>query len=845
MQQKTARLLLSLILIGSFLFFSNFSEARVLISKIQIAGVSTTDEFVELYNFGSSSVSIANWNLKKQTAGGTQSYLVSSFPSSAILNPFSYFLVAHHDYSPIQNVEADLQYSNNSNSLAANNSLLLFDDSNNLIDEANWGSVSSTYPPALNPIAGNSLVRLPNDAGGNYLDTDDSHLDFIEISSLPFNSLSLAHPTEDAAYPTTTDIGSGGTIPDPSPSSWNSLKINEVMPNPSSGDEWIELFNAGSSSLDLAGGILCDSRTSTTCTIATLTGILPARSWLAIYLSGSHLNNDGDAILLKNSNDEIVDRTEYGDAYILPKKGQSLVRVSDGVDTDNDLDWSATETLTPNSANVIFLPAPALTVNYSGGSSAVINSAGSQSYKTTPTTKNTPANTSTKNFVSLIWNVKIFSPIIVGSSTVFDAHLTSDPRGGEIFSTWDFGDGEFSEGARVTHTFASSGIFTIKINATSTQGTLGMKKLFIKVESNAAPQTGVQIYGVSPRPETDEEEWIGVRSFATNTIDLSGWRLGTENDHWYALPAGTNLSPGNSLKFFRSASHLALNNDGNTIILQSPLFQTIDLVSYGKSLPGQTYARTVDGWEWQSNEAVSEINNTSSKKLNESTGAYHNVSAAEAHDLPVGSLVFLTGVVESLPGMPGANYFFIRDASGGVEIYSNKKLFPNLLLGDTVQILGETGSFKNNIRVKTKFKEAIKIIRSKGLVKPNIKSVSEIDESDYGTLIGLEGEVTKIKSTLLYLDDGTEAEIALPKNAGINKNSLHEGDKIRVFGIVDQTNPAIRIIPRQPSDLIILNNQTLSASSTTTSSTSKIVAGTGGGVFLLSLAWAARKWAIR
>ena len=49
--------------------------------------------------------------------------------------------------------------------------------------------------------------------------------------------------------------------------------------------------------------------------------------------------------------------------------------------------------------------------------------------------------------------------------------------------------------------------------------------------------------------------------------------------------------------------------------------------------------------------------------------------------------MLLTGTVESLPGQPGINYFFMRDGSGGIEIYSNKKLFPNLALGDTVRLM--------------------------------------------------------------------------------------------------------------------------------------------------------------
>ncbi len=700
MHKTSRQLLICLTLIGNFLFFSSFSNAKILISKIQIAGVSTTDEFVELYNHSSSSASLLDWSLKKQTAGGTQSYLVSSFPISAILNPFSYFLIAHRDYAEINGVAADLHYSNNSTSLAANNSLLLFDQTNNLVDEVNWSTVSSTAPTATNPDAKKSLTRLPNTDNGNHTDTDNSNADFVELDSLPYNSLSPARPWYDAATSSLATVAETATMP------------------------------------IIASSIIIPSDSETT------------------------ISN--------------------------PTKTRSSK--------------SSAATATP-----------------------------------------------TKNPVTLIWNMKVPTPIIVGSSTLFDAHLTADPRGGEMFITWDFGDGQTAEGTRVSHIFNNLGIFTVTASATSTQGTVGSKKILIKVEPDTGGQSGIFLNGIAPHPEADGDEWISVGSSATSTVDLGGWRIGTENDRWYALPASTTISPGMTLKFFRSATHLILNNDGSSIFLEAPSRQTVDLIAYDKSLPGQIYTRAENGWEWLPKiETTPKEKNPANEDAALSKGSgkiYHAVSVADARELTPGSLVLLTGTVESLPGMPGANYFFIRDASGGIEIYSNKKLFPNLALGDTVRVLGETGSFQNTVRVKTKFNGAITKLKTGAISKPERKTISEIDDGDYGTLVSLEGEITKIKSSFFYLDDGAEAEIALPKNSGIDKKSLREGDKIRVMGIIMQTNPIVRLTPRQPTDLTVSDNRIpAAASSSTASSTNKVIVGTSGGLTLLGLAWAAKKW---
>ena len=701
---KTSQLFfLSLTLITSFFFFSDFSYAKIVISKIQISGVSTTDEFVELYNYSSSSVSLLDWNLKKQTAGGTQSYLVSSFPSSTVLNPFSYFLIAHRDYAEVGGVAADLKYSNNSTSLAANNSLLLFDQANNLIDEVSWGTVSSTASPARNPDAKKSLVRLPNNDGGNFIDTDNSNADFIELDSLPYNSLSPARPWYDSAT------------------------FNPV--------------NAA----------------------------------------------------------ETPTMTAVASSMIIPNDSETTISIP-------------TKTRSSKSTAVAATPA--------------------------------------KNTITLIWNVKVPTPIIVGSSTLFDAHLTADPRGGEIFVVWDFGDGQTAEGTSVSHVFNNLGIFTVTASATSTQGTTGSKKIMIKVEPDTGGEAGIFLNGIAPRPEADGEEWISIGSSATNTVDLGGWRIGAENDHWYTLPASTTISPGMTLKFFRSATHLVLNNEGSTIFLEAPSRQTVDVIAYDKSLPGQIYTRGENGWEWLPKiETAPKEKNPSNEDTAGNKGSgkiYHAISAADARNLPPGSLVLLTGEVESLPGAPGVNYFFMRDVSGGIEIYSNKKLFPNLNIGDTVRVLGETGSFQNTIRVKTKFTGAITKLKNGAISEPERKTISEIDDGDYGTLVSLEGEITKIKSSFFYLDDGAEAEIALPKNSDIDKHSLREGDKIHVTGIIIRTNPTVRLIPRASSDLTVSDSRLPDAiSSSTASSTNKVIVGTSGGLTLLGLAWAARKWLIK
>ncbi len=348
---------------SSFLFTST-AEAKVLISQIQTAGTSATDEYVELYNASSLPVSLEGWSLKKQTANGNKSNLVATFPS-AIIAPFSYYLIGSHDYAPTDGREADLLYSNSSTSLADNNEALLFDANGTLDDEVDWGGTNQTAAPNTN--ASQSLARLPNDEQGNRTDTDDSSHDFIVSASAPRNSQSPARPIyssgSEAATTTTPVVTSTSenvsetttTTAQTISNDWNAVKINEFMPDPKTGNEWIELFNNSTKVITISGGSLCDNRTITDCAIATLSGTIAPNDWTVITLSGNHLNNDGDSVLLRNDKGIVVDSVTYaGD--LVPGEAQTLARIHDGVDTDSTSDWTITMNATPGASNQIVSP---------------------------------------------------------------------------------------------------------------------------------------------------------------------------------------------------------------------------------------------------------------------------------------------------------------------------------------------------------------------------------------------------------------------------------------------------------------------------------------------------------
>lgn len=107
------------------------------------------------------------------------------------------------------------------------------------------------------------------------------------------------------------------------------LAINELVSHPSSGNEWVEIYNPGTSSFDLTGCYLEDLAYNH----IQLSGSVAGNSFLVKEMSNI-LNNDGDIVKLFCGG-KMLDNVTYGSI----SSGKSYGRVSDGVDSDNTSDW--------------------------------------------------------------------------------------------------------------------------------------------------------------------------------------------------------------------------------------------------------------------------------------------------------------------------------------------------------------------------------------------------------------------------------------------------------------------------------------------------------------------------
>jgi hypothetical protein len=158
---------------------------KILINEVQLAGQTAADEFVELYNPNNVAVDLAGFALKKKNSSGTESNLVSEGSFTGTISALGYFLIApqaNDDGTENYNglVAPDLRYSGKTYSVASNNTVLLYNNNNVLLDKVGFGlaldfEAQATQNPADNQSMGRKLVA------GEYQDTNNN-LDDFEIN---------------------------------------------------------------------------------------------------------------------------------------------------------------------------------------------------------------------------------------------------------------------------------------------------------------------------------------------------------------------------------------------------------------------------------------------------------------------------------------------------------------------------------------------------------------------------------------------------------------------------------------------------------------------------------------
>lgn len=714
-------------------------------------------EWIELYNTQNEDINLDGWMI--EDGGSAKTVLTGTIAG----NGNGKFFVVEKPKGNLNN---------------GGDAIILRDSENNLIDKIAYGDwndddLKNNAPPAKDP---DSTARKID--GYN---TYNNATDFAVIET----------PTKGKNNIITKKDAELGNIK----FDFNDkIVISEIFPNPQGDDnrnEFIELHNGSDKDADLTGWRLGDGSSQCEFGKKIKTAVLKAKKYLTVYRSesGLALNNNGDEInLYRPLKDTPAQTIKY------EKAAENLSYAIKQTLDSSKSQWIWTLAATPGKENII------KEVNHPP-----------------------------------VVDFNFPEEIIAGRPAKFDGSDTFDEDGGALAYEWNFGDKTKSNLASPEHTFAKAGNFTIKLSAGDGQSTTTKEKI-IKVGRSEQLSASVNLVSALvkssgqnngsskiiineflPNPEGDDAdgEWIELKNTGSEKIDLLNWKIddGEGGSSPYKF-AGIWINANNFFVLPRTKSGLALNNTGDSVRLFNDLDELIDEVEYEAATEGAVYARDKSGaWYWTTvltPQAENEIvlaagKNTASSKAKASKKKFIQTvetTLEKIRDFEPGDSVRVKGTVVVKPGIIGSQIFYIA-GSPGVQVYNYKKDFPDLNVGDYVEVSGEISAVAGEQRIKTGGKDDIKIIEHRPAPEAVRLACDQVNEEYLGQLVEISGEVTEKKSSTVILDDGAdEAVVYIKKASGVSASGIKTGNKITVAGIVGKTSSGVKIMPRSDDDII-------------------------------------------
>lgn len=329
----------------------------------------------------------------------------------------------------------------------------------------------------------------------------------------------------------------------------------------------------------------------------------------------------------------------------------------------------------------------------------------------------------------------------------------------------------------------------------------------------------IEISEVVPDPiGSDDKEYIELFNAGKTDIDLSGLKLDDDEggSRPYIFSEGEIIKAGEYKIFEKTITKLVLNNTNDVVRLLDTNDKVIAQVAYDKAIEGSSFVKDNDGeMVWTKNTTPSAENKiVPTVLITPSTIRTSYVGSAkidELHNLDTGSVVKVIGSVAVLPNVFGSQYFYIINENAGIQLYMYKKDFPELSIGDEIEVSGEISQAYGEYRIKLKDKNSIKKTGQKKEITPVQMEIEQIQEGIVGSLAKVEGEITEIKTSYAYIDDGTdELKIYFKKNADINKSDLKIGNTVSVTGIVSEKSGEYQLLPRFDGDIEIISSSTAS-----------------------------------
>jgi len=791
---------------------------KIIINEIYpISTTSTEKEWVELYNPTTSTVDVGSWVLNDNSSTTTLSGVIEA----------NGFLV--------------IEFSNKLNNTG--DILQLYDANLNLIDKVVYGNYNDGN------IADNALVGEAGQSLARKIDGEDTNSDINDFAI-------TTNPTKNAANQITEPVI---ITPEQPPTTQNnntssgnnavanlyrnSVFISEFLSDPQANEkEWVEIYNNSDEKISLSNWYLEEGSEEQT----RLSGEILSHSYFIIESPKGNLNNSGDIIFLYDGNSNLVDKVSYGswddgsvsNNAVVVFDGKSVGRKTwEDITIDKDK-FFITQYSTRGGANVFALNLQSDNLDNSEIidknpilTAVVIN-------ELLPNPKGADTDTeyielfnNTNQEINLAkWSLKNSSgkKFVLPSSSIISANnfLSISRKISKISLKNTAGD--FVELYEATNNLVDKVVYQdvanedISYNRISATGTLwqwstvltpGQKNVLQL--PNHAPEVVVNIPSLAL---VGEEILLD----ASDTVDLDDdeliyrWDLGNGQ-----VVGGENVK----VVYDKQGSYkISLSvDDGHNNIVE------------------EKFKLLVSGNE---EVVVAELDSkvTSSKKM----PVLKNVTIDQIQNLAINTLVKTSGVVTVVPNILSMQVFYIADTKtqAGVSVYMFKKDFPDLRVGDSVEVMGELSKVSGMSRIKIKEKKDIKIIDIEQNYQPIILTMDELDSDYVGSFVELAGEVLEVNSNNFYLaDEYGEIKVVIKSKTGLSSRMVKIGDKIKVKGILGQAKNSLELWPGLVEDIKITElgaGETLNADKKQTATESPYLTATAGGVSSLLLAFLAR-----
>ena len=622
----------------------------------------------------------------------------------------------------------------------------------------------------------------------------------------------------------------------------NNIVINEIAAFEPSGCEWIEIYNATNSEIDLTDwkfieGFSESNKDGVSHKLNSFNGGLVIKSKkyviiaqdaekfleryeissdiIVIDSSWGSLNEKGEKIALKDSDENVIESFTY-----FPCPENSLERINPELKNYSADNWRETAVETPGKENSIY-------------SISEINEDDNEDNDEDLENENNQE----KNRAPIA-DAGEDMEIFINQEIEFDASDSSDPDSDEISFSWNFGDGKNKQGINPIHSYKTAGEF--KVILTVSDGDLSSTdSLIVKVIGTSYSQD-IIINEILPNPKGSDTaappggEWIELYNQSNQKINLAGWKLDdsiSSGSKPYAISSEIFIEPNGYLVFYYGQTKICLNNNGDEANLINPQGKIISACSYQEKSDEQTsLARGKDGqWYWSveptpnkenlitvvenfseedeeddNDESFDESLEEESNDLKNSKENPKETSISEAKNLAKGTWAKVRGIISAPPKVLSDKVFYIFSEESGIQIYSSKGDFPEINSGDFVEIVGKTSEANNEKKINIYSADDIEILDADFPPKPKIIKTGEINETFEGSLVKIEGQVSRSAGNVFYVDDGSgEIKIYIRSATGIKKPKTSKGTWVAIAGIVSETSTGYRILPRFQEDVLV------------------------------------------